>query len=86
MSSFYSEFKNRCKLCNEGHTFSNLASCTGLVTTIAGQTTSGYVDAVGTLARFNYPHEVAVDSTGTLYVADTGSNMLRKVTIEGNVG
>ena len=56
---------------------------TGLVTTIAGQTTAGYLDAVGTLARFHYPYGVAVDTTGTLYVADCDNHMLRKITTAG---
>lgn len=58
----------------------------GVVTTFTGTTsTGGFVDATGTAARFNYPQGLAVDSTGTLYVADTLNNRIRKVTTAGVV-
>ena len=63
--------------------YNNLVFSSGQVTTVAGQTTSGYLDAMGTQAKFNYPLGIAVDSTGILYVADTDNHMLRKVTISG---
>lgn len=45
----------------------------------AGATTPGYLDAVGTAARFTAPHGLALGSDGTLYVADTGNNAIRKI-------
>jgi len=59
----------------------------GVVTTLAGSTagTSGYVDATGTDARFNYPEGVAVDSTGNVYVADNYNSAIRKITSGGEV-
>ncbi len=55
---------------------------TGVVTTIAGiaDGTYGYVDGVGSVARFNAPYGVAVDQRGNLYVADTKNNVIRKGT------
>ncbi len=57
----------------------------GVVTTLAGQTTSGYVDATGSAAKFNAPSGIDVDNSGNLWVADTGNNRVRKVTSSGVV-
>ena len=46
----------------------------GQVTTIAGtRGQPGHADGNATAARFGYPTDVAVDSTGNLYVADGGT-------------
>ena len=57
----------------------------GQVTTVAGSTTRGYVDATGTNARFNSPWDVAVGIDGNLYVSDSGNDRIRKITIPGAV-
>lgn len=57
-----------------------------VVTTLAGTPrTSGPDDGTGPAARFNTPTGVAVDSAGNLYVADTDSATVRKITAEGIV-
>jgi NHL repeat len=38
------------------------------------------IDASGSAARFNTPGGVAVDSSGNVYVADTNSHTIRKIT------
>jgi RHS repeat-associated protein len=57
----------------------------GVVTTIAGQTGSGYVDGASSVAKFNLPCGVAVDASGNVYVADYNNNVIRKVTAAGTV-
>jgi len=44
---------------------------------------AGNVDGPGTAARFQSPNSVAVDAGGTVYVADTGNNTVRKVMFSG---
>ena len=58
----------------------------GVVTTLAGLAGSnGSNDGTGSAARFNGPQGIAVDSAGTLYVADTNNQTIRKVTSGGVV-
>ena len=58
----------------------------GVVTTLAGTAgLAGATNATGVAARFNVPQDVAVDASGTLYVADTGNNTIREVTPAGVV-
>jgi hypothetical protein len=58
----------------------------GGVTTLAGLVgSSGSADGTGSVARFNSPLGVAVDSAGNVYVADSGNNSIRKVTPAGGV-
>lgn len=54
-------------------------------TTLAGATAAGAVDGTGNAARFNLPQGVAVDSAGNVYVADTNSHSIRKITFFGVV-
>ena len=67
------------------HTIRRIASG-GVVTTLAGLAGSGGTnDGMSSEARFYYPSGVAVDSTGDLYVADSGNHTIRKVTSAGLV-
>jgi hypothetical protein len=57
----------------------------GVVTTLAGYAGDyGSLNGTGTGARFGSPAGVAVDSTGHVYVADTGNSTIRRVGPEGN--
>ncbi|KAK1945291.1 NHL repeat-containing protein 2 [Phytophthora citrophthora] len=51
----------------------------GLVTTVAGEGTAGFLDGTAAAAKFNHPRGVAVDSNGVVYVADTGNHRIRRI-------
>ncbi len=55
---------------------------TGAIQTVAGNGTSGYSgdSAAASAAELNSPQGVTVDAAGNLYIADTGNNVIRKVT------
>ncbi|MDH4262774.1 MAG: hypothetical protein OEV78_07010, partial [Spirochaetia bacterium] len=59
---------------------------TGQLSTIAGTGTAGYADnATGTLAKFNLPHGITVDSiNNAAYVADASNHRIRKVDLTTN--
>lgn len=58
----------------------------GVVSTVAGVAgQSGSADGVGAQARFAEPRAIAVDSSGTLFVADTNNQCIRKITTDGVV-
>ena len=58
----------------------------GAVSTLAGDPAArGNVDATGSAARFNHPVGLAVDAAGNLYVADTFTHTVRKITSGGIV-
>jgi sugar lactone lactonase YvrE len=58
-----------------------------VVTTLAGAPLQpGSVNDANPLnARFDYPRGIAIDGSGNLYVADTGNNVIRKITFGGGV-
>lgn len=61
----------------------------GFVSTLAGAAgvypTGSSVDGVGSAARFHYPHAVAVDNAGNVFVTDSQDNLVRKITAGGAV-
>jgi sugar lactone lactonase YvrE len=53
----------------------------GIISTIAGNGTqgSGGDDETATTAQLSFPTEVAVDTSGNIFIADEGNNRIRKV-------
>ncbi len=52
---------------------------------IAGAGSSGGADGPGPLAQFRTPSGIASNSLGELYVCDTGANLIRKISADGQV-
>lgn len=60
----------------------------GATSVFAGPSTgsaAGSTDGLGSLARFNQPLGLTLDSTGNLYVTDSGNQTLRRITPAGDV-
>jgi uncharacterized protein (TIGR03437 family) len=80
---------NRIRMVSSG---AIIKGSNGVITTVAGNGTSGYSGDNGapTSAKLYAPEGVAVDSAGNLYIADSGNNRIRKVsgglitTVAGN--
>lgn|GEM_PF-2992602 len=62
-----------------GNNAIRMISQTGNVSTIAGNLTAGYYNAIGTAASFNQPSGLALDASGNLYVADTNNGAIRLI-------
>jgi hypothetical protein len=67
------------------HTIRKITSA-GVVTTLAGTAgSSGSTNGTGSAARFDFPLDVAVDTAGNVFVADTDNHTIRKITSAGVV-
>jgi sugar lactone lactonase YvrE len=66
----------------ESHVVRRIDLGTSAVTTLAGLPGSkGSSDGSGSAARFNRPAGLAYDGSGTLFVADSGNNTIRKIVV-----
>jgi sugar lactone lactonase YvrE len=76
------EFNNRIRAIEDVNTaqFENVIAV--YVSVSAGIGAPGSANGTGTVATFNHPRGIAVDANGTLYVSDSGNNLIRKITIE----
>ena len=72
-----------------GQCIRKVTAATGIITTIAGNTTAGACNGTSghtgdggqaTSAKLSFPEKVAVDSSGNIYIADYFNNCIRKVT------
>ena len=63
----------------------NKVNTAGIITTIAGNGTTGFSGDGGpaTAAELSYPTGVAVDNAGNVYVADNSNNRIRKINAAG---
>jgi sugar lactone lactonase YvrE len=72
-------------IADTGNNRVRLVSTQRIIMTVFGNGTSGYSGDSGlaTLAQFDSPRGVAMAADGTLYIADTNNNRVRKVTPTG---
>jgi hypothetical protein len=60
-------------------------SASGVMSVFAGSGAPGSNDGVGTAAEFNNPTDLAIDSTGNIFVIDSANSSVRKITADGTV-
>lgn len=71
---------NTLYIADSGNNTIRTINSSGIVTTLAGMAgAAGFVNGIGTGARFNWPYGVAVDSLGSVFVADSNNNRVRKI-------
>lgn len=68
---------------SSNHRIRKLAK-SGTLITYAGLV-SGFADGNISVARFNTPTDLAIDTSGNLYIADYGNHRIRKIDTAGNV-
>src|SRR5262249_37917566 len=59
----------------------------GIITTVAGTGKPGFTGDGGpsAAAQLNSPFGLAVDGAGNLYIADTGNQVVRRISTDGNI-
>ena len=81
-----SDNENNIYVCDFANHCIRKIDTAGTVSTIAGSPgISGYLNGVGTAARFNQPGGICLDDIGNIYVTDNFNNRIRKIDTTGNV-
>jgi sugar lactone lactonase YvrE len=70
---------------DEGNARIRKISPSGVVTTFAGTGAAGFSDGLPTVAQFNTPGGIDIDSKGNVFIADLGNHRIRKITLAGVV-
>jgi sugar lactone lactonase YvrE len=68
-----------------GNMIKRLSADQSAITLVTGSNALGAMDGDPTVATFNTPRGLTVDTAGNLYVADTNNYTIRKVTPDGTV-
>jgi len=70
---------SKCDYCSSSASTSKWSAKSGCVATLAGDGTAGFKNGSAKSSQFKNPYGVAVDSTGTVYVADYKNHVIRKI-------
>ncbi|HHL40620.1 MAG TPA: hypothetical protein ENJ37_08945, partial [Deltaproteobacteria bacterium] len=70
-------------VCDSNNNSIRRVSPEGLVITLAGSGTAGSADGEAAAASFTFPTGITVADDGTVYIADTGNNLIRKISRSG---
>jgi uncharacterized protein (TIGR03437 family) len=64
-----------------------VTASSGIITTLAGNGTYGFSgdDGVANQAEVSDVHGIVVDSSGNVYISDTGNSRIRKIDTSGNI-
>ena len=57
-----------------------------MVSTLAGNGSSGYLDGPSSIAQFKAPQDMCDDGFGNVYVADADNQRIRLININTNIG
>jgi hypothetical protein len=76
---------NNVYVADAGNNSIRLISSAGVVSTVAGDGTAGFVNGTGSAARFNNPIKIKIKSTGELVVLDGGNHSVRIINAGGVV-
>ncbi|MFA6945154.1 MAG: hypothetical protein WC220_04550, partial [Pedobacter sp.] len=70
---------------DRGNNIIRMISPEGIVSTIAGNRTTGFADGPAASTMFNAPTGIAVSSSGDIFIADQVNNRIRKIDTSGQV-
>ena len=59
-------------------------SISGVVSTVAGGTSTGNADGYGTAAAFNEVGGISVDCCGRIYISDYNNMLIMRILLNGN--
>ena len=70
---------------SSNHRIRRVDAATGIITSVAGSGSPGFGGDEGqaTESSINFPQGLAIDNEGSLYIADSNNNRVRKVTRDG---
>src|ERR1043166_1578197 len=78
-SSLVLDDENNLYVADTGNNRIRKVTTEGVVSTVAGNGSAGYIDGPSSSAEFNGPIGVAVDSHKNIFVADTYNDRIRKI-------